>query len=724
MPVEIGLGLSPVLPDGRPGTPFVPSDLGLRAWYDAELGQPKNVGYVQLDGTSGDYITTPDSAALSFSNDIEVVMRVYCNDWTAAANQTLCGKYVTTSNQRSFRFYVSTAGAVVLTASADGTAVVSDSITPSSALTDATWVWLRMRLDLTNGSNSVATLETAADNGSNGTEPSSWTANGTQTGTALAGIYDSTAPLEIGTFQNGMSERFSGRIGRCIVRSGFAGTTVADFNADDCYGPGYLNEGSLPTSGGSAYVPLRGVSGDYIWTADKAALRVTGDIEIVARVASSTWSSNENFVTRWGSPGAQAFAFQAISSSVRFFISTDGTNALGALATANHGFTAGTPYWVKVTRRASDGRVQFFTAPDSSSEPSSWTQLGADVTLSAGSSIFAAAAPLELGSQQGGTVTRLSGGVFRAIVRSGIGGTTVADFNAANATAFGLPSDGVGNGWLIADPKHHGNWTLGLPKIYDRSGNGVAPATFGAGSNQPTWLPWKGYAGVYNPGQAGNFVSCPTSAALDITGDVDLRATVWLASLTAAQNQTLVGTMRNGDLTGFMFHVSATGFLQTFHGNGAAVLTTTCPASLASAGLIPGREYELRATIDVNDGAGNHVVKFYTADAIGGTWTQLGDTVTTAGTTSIFDSATVVAYGKNSATTAVTPVRQRFYGGRIYQGIAGTLRSSIDTSTLTAGAATFSDGARASVIAALIAALVLSDAVFWVAGAALAAGAD
>jgi len=216
------------------GNTFSPAALAPYAWYDAELGQPKNVGYVELTGVSGDYVFTPDSAGLSFSNDIEVVMRVRVTDWTAAANQTLCGKYVTTGNQRSWRFYVSTTGAIVLTASANGTAVTSVTVTPTVAFTDGAWIWLRLRLDLTNGANSVGTVETAADTGSN-VEPSSWTANGTATGTTIAGVFDGTAALEIGTFQSGTSERLAGRVGRCIVRSGFAGSTGADFNADDCY---------------------------------------------------------------------------------------------------------------------------------------------------------------------------------------------------------------------------------------------------------------------------------------------------------------------------------------------------------------------------------------------------------------------------------------------------------------------------------------------------------
>ena len=649
--------------------PWTPARLGLQALYDAELGQPKNVGYVQLDGTSGDYITTPHSPNVSLTGDIEVTARVYCNDWANGATQTLACKYVTTGNQRSWRVYVGSTGQIAFSVSPDGTSgsLVTTIITPTVSLVKATWVWLRIRIQLTNGSNSVGTLDTAPDTGSNSLVPLTWTANGSALSTTLSSIFVSTSPVEIGSFGAGTSERFSGRIGRVIVRDGLGGRIASDFNASNCYGPGYFNEGYLPgASTQSAYVPLRGLAGDYIWTADKAALRVTGDIEIVARVASSTWSSNENFVTRWGSPGAQAFAFQAISSSVRFFISTDGTNALGALATANHGFTAGTPYWVKVTRRASDGRVQFFTAPDSASEPSSWTQLGADVTLSAGSSIFAAAAPLELGSQQGGTVTRLSGGVFRAIVRSGIGGTTVADFNAANATAFGLPSDGVGNGWLIADPKHHGNWTLGLPKIYDRSGNGVAPATFGAGSNQPTWLPWRS-AGVYLPGASGNYISCPDASALDITGDIDIVARVALADWTPSAPVTIVAKEQTVTQRSYRMQITTSGFISiSFSIDGSASLGL---AGSVAVPVLDGMTAWIRATRESASGR----IRFYwypDQEAEPTQWIQLGaDANSTAG--ALFQSTSVLEIGSRigGTTEVATGVMRRII---VRDGVGGT----------------------------------------------------
>jgi len=480
--------LTPMRGRGRGGAnPWTPAMLPPYAWYDAELGQPRNVGYVELDGASGDNIQTPDSAALSFSNDIEVVMRVRVTDWSTGSGQTLCGKYVSTGDQRSWRFYVSSTGAIGLTASANGTAVTSVTVTPTVAMTDAAWVWLRLRLDLNNGANSVGTVETAADTGDN-VEPLSWTANGTNTGTTIAGLFDSTAPLEIGSFENGASERLVGSVGRCIVRSGFGGAVVADFNADDCYGDGYTHtDGYRWTLGlpkiydrsgnnhppavfgagsnqplwlpwlGASLVYLPGVIGNYVSCPDAAPLDITGDIEIVARVALDDWSpaAAMQLVARYDASSNRSYSFN-IDSSGRLYLSTttDGTSGTTVTASATS-LLSGTPdrtaLWLKVTLDVDDGASgkvhSFFYAPDQASEPTSWTSLGS--TTSAGTtSIFAGSRPLELGARASGALDLLAGRIHRVIVRNGIGGTTVADFDAALCGQGGY-TDAQGNPWAV-----------------------------------------------------------------------------------------------------------------------------------------------------------------------------------------------------------------------------------------------------------------------------------
>ena len=467
---------------GRHRSPWTPRRLAPRAWYDAELGQPKYVGYVQLNGGSTDNISTPDSALNSFSNDIEVIMRVRPDDWTTGATQTLCGKYLTTGNQRSWRFYVSAAGAIGLTASVDGTAVTTIAVTPTTPFVDAEWIWLRLRLDLTNGANSVGTIDIAADTGNNYTIPTSWTTNGTNTGTTIAGVFNGTGAVEIGSFGNGVSERLAGRVGRCIVKAGFDGTTTSDFNADDCFGDGYTHtDGYRWTLGipkiydcsgnnvapavfgsgtnqplwlpwdGTPSVYLPGVTGNYVSCPDAAPLDITGDLEIVARVAMSDWTPgyNQSFVAKWNTGGNQACALQcaATTGRLRLYLSTTGSDLPLAESTVAPTVSDGSALWVKATFRLSDRRTQFFTAPDQAAEPTTWTQLGSDVTHAA-TSIWAGSAAIEIGTVNVGSSSALTGEVYRAIVRNGIGGTTVADFDASLCGQSGY-TDAQGNPWTV-----------------------------------------------------------------------------------------------------------------------------------------------------------------------------------------------------------------------------------------------------------------------------------
>jgi hypothetical protein len=120
------------------------------------------------------------------------------------------------------------------------------------------------------------------------------------------------------------------------------------------------------------------------------------------------------------------------SGALGLTLSADGTaQSTAAVSSAAVSFTVGQVGWVRATWRASDGRVQFFTAADSATYPSSWTQLGTDQTGHVGA-IFDSAVSLEVGSRWIGTSMLLTGTVYRAIVKNGIGGTTVfdADFDA------------------------------------------------------------------------------------------------------------------------------------------------------------------------------------------------------------------------------------------------------------------------------------------------------
>jgi len=177
------------------------------------------------------------------------------------------------------------------------------------------------------------------------------------------------------------------------------------------------------------------------------------------------------------------------------------------------------------------------------------------------------------------------------------------------------------------------------------------------------------------------------AAPLDITGDLDVRAEVRLDdwALTAE----LAGKWDYPNQKSWMLllfnsklwlYTSADGTTELLSGS---TTTVTVPAS--------GR-LAVRATIDVNNGAGGRTVTFYTATSIGGTWTQLGDPVVTAGTTSIFAGTGQQYIGAVSTISLPDPIG-RFYAVEVRNGINGTVVANPDFTAQTVGAPNFTDGA-------------------------------
>lgn len=188
------------------------------------------------------------------------------------------------------------------------------------------------------------------------------------------------------------------------------------------------------------------------------------------------------------------------------------------------------------------------------------------------------------------------------------------------------------------------------------------------------------------PGGAGDEASCPDSAAVSITGDIDIRVDVHLDSWDAVAD--LAGKWRlSSNQRSWALYLSQNLLVLEWSANGTATIqkwTTVDVPHPAS-----GRQ-ALRATLDVNNGASGNTVTFYRADTIAGPWTQLGDPVVTASTTSIFDSTAPVEVGD------VTDFADGATAGRIYafelrNGIAGTVVANPDFTIQTPGATSFAD---------------------------------
>lgn len=199
---------------------------------------------------------------------------------------------------------------------------------------------------------------------------------------------------------------------------------------------------------------------------------------------------------------------------------------------------------------------------------------------------------------------------------------------------------------------------------------------------------------VVQDGASLGYASCPDTAALSITGDIDIRmevasAPVGVVTKSSADQMTLQSYRMYRDEYGRLkIQWSTTGTSWTHF------LRTTRPVPYR-AGTIA-----YRATLDVDNGAGGHTASFYWSATIGGTWTLL-ETVTGSGTTSIADTSGLLYVGCSQPTStlssAVTDEGTRVARVNkvaVLQGIAGTVRAAPDFTALSEGATSFSDGTQ------------------------------
>lgn len=206
---------------------------------------------------------------------------------------------------------------------------------------------------------------------------------------------------------------------------------------------------------GRAYpngVPLSGLSGSFISTADKAGLAIAGDLEIEVDVALTDWTpaTSMTFVAQWRAVvGGRSYAFRVFTSGIlQLLYSIDGAATLTASSTVAPTVSDGARLGVKVTLDVDNGSagrdVKFWT----SSDRVTWSQLGSTVTVGSTVTLHNSTEPLTVGARDAGTVETLGGRVFRAVVRSGINGTEVADFDSSRSGATGY-TDLYGNVWAI-----------------------------------------------------------------------------------------------------------------------------------------------------------------------------------------------------------------------------------------------------------------------------------
>jgi hypothetical protein len=479
-------------------------------------------------------------------------------------------------------------------------------------------------------------------------------------------------------------------------------------------------------------------SGGGVWSADKAAYDVTAVLDVQVDVTPTDWTPPQlmTLAGKYLAAGNQrSWVFYVnTNGTLEITWSPDGTfaSALSATSTVAVGAANNSRKAVRCTLWGNTGiqrEARFYTAD---TVAGTWTQLGATVT-GATTSVFAGTADLTVGGGDGNAAVFASASTFTGKIHgfamySGIkelGGTRVAyaDFTRLRPGVETF-TDLDENEWAVEGSSVVvQEWTdVTVEPVYARSkieiGRGRANETSQAdpsrcgfeladrggdfsprnpagahygriGRNTPARVSLDGSVVALLLHRAvHDYAFTRDSAGLSITGDIDLRVDVALTSWSGLPT-VLCAKYVSPTAHSWNFALTTGGFLAlVWSADGTTDLTATSTVAVP----LPhhGRK-AVRATLDVNNGAAGKTVTFYTAEDMDSSWTQLGDAVTTSGTTSIFNGSDEVRLlGYDAAYTG--GAHAILYEAEIRNGIGGSLAGSPAFTSAAAGAASVTDG--------------------------------
>lgn len=189
--------------------------------------------------------------------------------------------------------------------------------------------------------------------------------------------------------------------------------------------------------------------------------------------------------------------------------------------------------------------------------------------------------------------------------------------------------------------------------------------------------------------------STPDASALHITGDLDIRVDVEMANWVDIIEVPLAGRWDEASNCSWLLTIGTGG--ATLQWTTGGVLNDSLSAYSETLPVAPGwGRLAIRASLDVNNGAGGHAVTWYTAPTIAGPWTQLGTPagdLDNPGTTSVFAGTRPMEVGTVTGWVTDTPGST----GRIYaaqlRNAAGTVVATPDFTSLAPNTTSWSDTA-------------------------------
>jgi hypothetical protein len=422
---------------------------------------------------------------------------------------------------------------------------------------------------------------------------------------------------------------------------------------------------------------LPAVSGNYASTPDAAALHVTGDIGIMVHGSMVNYNTGtyQTLVSRLDGSINRSYWLD-INNGGALSLNTTSDGTTGTLATGNSTVVTSIPNlsekWIFATLDVDNGAAghdyKFYLSDDGVT----WTQLGTTVTTAGVISIFAGTSPLEIGSVLLGTAQLTAGNFKRVKIYNGydFAGSVVFDEDFSLEAKLATSVTATTGQTVTINAT-----AIALPARI----HGARDLYMGTQASQPYYAAWSGTNYGYLNGVTGNGFSTPDSAALGITGDIDLRVKVAMDDWTPASNSMLISKRTSDDE--WTFYLQTDGKLNINWWNSVAANSEVI--STAATGFTDRTTHWVRVTLDVDNGAGGYTVNFYGSDD-GITWTAVGDPIVTgAGTTDVKNSTSDIIVG--AQTTFASVAAGAFYQAQIYNGIAGTLAADFNASDYATG---------------------------------------
>lgn len=194
--------------------------------------------------------------------------------------------------------------------------------------------------------------------------------------------------------------------------------------------------------------------------------------------------------------------------------------------------------------------------------------------------------------------------------------------------------------------------------------------------------------GLILPGDSGDYASTPDTAALDITGDIDLRGVIRKTASWSVQDYVVSKYDTSIDERSYALSIDSNSVRINWSEDGLSFTGIT--SSVEVPAQWRSRKVAIRVTMDVDDGSGNYVLRFYYGPSINGPWILLEENVNAAGPTSINSGAAdLIVAGINDGTSNVFD--GEIYSVQVRDGIDGEIVASPRFDIQDDGVTTFDD---------------------------------